>query len=194
MAERHAPPRDLPLFRWGAELRRARDARRRLRARLTIGAAGVSLLALSIVDPPLPRLLLNRSASAPKGLYQVLPRAELRVGDMVVARTPRSVRWLAAERRYLPSNVPLVKRIAAARGDLVCGIGHAVFINGRLAARRLAEDPAGRILPWWTGCVRLLDSEYLLLMSDVESSFDGRYFGPVTERDIIGKAVPLWVR
>ncbi|HEX9931474.1 MAG TPA: S26 family signal peptidase [Allosphingosinicella sp.] len=49
-------------------------------------------------------------------------------------------------------------------------------------------------MPWWTGCQRLLAGEYLLLMGGNPASFDGRYFGPVSSRQIVGKAVLLWAR
>ena len=52
----------------------------------------------------------------------------------------------------------------------------------------------GRTMPWWEGCEGLLPGRYFLLMDHVPASFDGRYFGPVDEADIIGKATPLWVR
>jgi conjugative transfer signal peptidase TraF len=185
--------RNVPLLSWATELRRARQARRRLRIRLAIGAAGVALVGLTIIEKPLPRLVWNVSASAPVGLYHITPGTPLDAGDMVVARTPAAVRELAAKRHYLPSNVPLVKRVSALPGDYVCAIGEQVYVNGTRAAARLTSDRMGRPLPWWTGCGVLARGEYLLLM-DPLGSFDGRYFGPVGEREIIGKAVPLWVR
>lgn len=185
--------RDLPLLRWGDELRRARRARRRLRARLAIGAAGVGFLGLTVAQKPLPRLVWNVSASAPIGLYGVMPGAASRHGDMVVAWTPFRVRELAARRRYLPANVPLLKRVAAVPDDFVCAIGERIVVNGSPVAVRSVHDGEGRPMPWWKGCRELKSREYLLLM-DATASFDGRYFGPVGARDIVGKAVPLWVR
>lgn len=189
--------RDLPLFRWGEELRRLRRARQnRLRLQLKAGAAaaGIALISFTIIAPPLPRLVWNLSASAPLGLYAVSPGAKSKVGDMVVAWTPGAIRQLAAQRRYIPANVPLVKRVAAGRDDLVCARDAAVKVNGRRVADRRRNDRAGRPMPWWRGCRLLGQDEYFLLMGDVPGSFDGRYFGPVSSRDIIGKAIPLWVR
>lgn len=185
--------RNLPLLRWGDELRRARMKRRRLRAKLAIGAAGIALLGFTAVQKPLPRLVWNVSASAPVGLYGIMPGAPLRLGDMVVAWTPIGARELAARRHYVPANVPLVKRVAAIPDDFVCAIGERIAVNGSPVAVRLARDAEARRMPRWTGCRALRPREYLLLM-DMPASFDGRYFGPVGARDIIGKAVPLWVR
>lgn len=186
--------RDLPLFAWSAELRRKADRRRRLRRRALVTVLGVTILGTTIVAPPAPRLVWNVSESAPLGLYGVMPGASLRRGDMAVAWTPQPYRGLASERRYLPVNVPLVKAVGAFPGDRVCAIGESLYINGRWVVRRLAQDGAGRPMPIWTGCQMLGQDQYLLLMTGSAASFDGRYFGPVRASQVVGKAVPLWVR
>lgn len=140
---------------------------------------------------PAPWLVWNGSRSAPVGLYRVASIAPLRVGDLVLVRTPEHVRELAAVRGYLPATVPLVKRVAASDGDAVCAHGADIFVNGRRVAARLPRDRLGRSLPWWSGC-RALDGEVFLLMGDVAASFDGRYFGPVPRDAVIGRLVPLW--
>ena len=162
-------------------------------------ACGALILALTVAlvatlaAPPRPRLLWNASASAPVGLYAIEPADHVRAGDMVAAWTPGPARILAARRHYLPSNLPLVKRIAAVEGDRICADHLSVWINGRVAARRLAVDRRGRMLPHWSGCRTLSAGDYLLLM-DRPDSFDGLYFGPTREEDLVGRAVPLWVR
>ncbi|MFT4053929.1 MAG: S26 family signal peptidase [Novosphingobium sp.] len=177
-----------------AEVSGKRTARRYL---LVTGVLGIALIGvggwIDLSIQPAPRLVWNASVSAPVGLWRIHPGVRLRTGDMVLARTPASVRSLAAARRYVPANVPLVKRIAARDGDEVCAIGAMVFVNGRPVAKRLAHDSRSRPLPWWSGCEALRDGRLLLLM-DNPASFDGRYFGPVDEDAIIGKATPLWLR
>ena len=96
---------------------------------------------LATLGRPAPRLVWNVSASAPIGLYRVLPGKPVR-GDLVLVQAPGSLRQLAADRGYLPSNVPLVKRIVAAGDDVVCAAGDAISINGRVVAERLARRPA----------------------------------------------------
>ncbi|RJF90305.1 S26 family signal peptidase [Sphingomonas cavernae] len=165
--------------------------RRRLHAAL-IGAI-IAGLAHTALFPPRPILLWNASASAPIGLYHVGDRAGLGRGDMVIARVPRNFRVFAARRHYLPANVPLVKRVAAAPGDRVCALGRKVFVNGRWIAERFAKDGAGRPMPWWSGCVTLRQGALFLLM-DTPASFDGRYFGPTHARDVVGEARLIWPR
>jgi len=201
MSTRRTSHGERPLLSWGTDLRAAR-ARRRYHRRLwrRYGLA-LGLLAAAvnwtIVYPPAPRLVWNASSSAPVGLYSVDPGPRVKPfhrGDMVIARLPPHWRDLAASRRYLPANVPLVKRVAAVPGDQVCGVGDTVHLNGRPLVRRLVRDRAGRILSWWNGCLQLGIDEYLLVMASSPWSFDGRYFGTTKRTEIIGQANLLWAR
>lgn len=193
MNRRRTGGADAPLFAWGDALRAAKTRRRRLGRRMAVIAIGTTILVGSAAFPPAPRLVWNASASAPIGLYAVAPGRLAEAGDMVIARVPEPFRLLAATRHYLPLNVPLVKRVAAAAGDEVCALGREIFINGRLAAVRRAADGVGRAMPMWSGCVRLRGRQLFLLM-DAPASFDGRYFGMTEGTDIIGKARLLWAR
>lgn len=186
--------RDLPLFAWAEAFRVGRARRLRLGARAALAALGIGALGATIAVPPSPRLVWNASASAPVGLYRVAPRAPVVAGDMVVAWLPAEARTLAASRRYLPANVPAVKRVAAGPGARVCALGETVFVDGRRVAGRLAADRLGRPLPWWEGCHVLGPGERFLLMGESPASFDGRYFGPSRVSDIVGRAALLWAR
>jgi len=151
-------------------------------------------LTIQMIVPPAPRLVWNASASAPVGLYRVRPGAAPGRGDMVVAWMPGAFRHLAATRRYVPENVPLVKRVSGIAGDRICAGGMAVTVNGRRVAIRRARDGQHRPMPWWHGCRTLRAGEFFLLMKDAAASFDGRYFGITARADIIGKATLLWSR
>jgi conjugative transfer signal peptidase TraF len=184
---------DAPLFAWG-ESRAAEKVRRpHVGWHIGLGGAAVGILLVSAAVPPAPRLLWNASASAPIGLYSVIPGAWLERGDMAVVRLPEPYRQLAAARRYLPLNVPVVKRVAAYGGDKICAIGNQILVNGRRAAVRQVSDSKGRPMPKWSGCIRLHGRQVFLLM-DNPGSFDGRYFGATKGADIIGKARLLWRR
>jgi conjugative transfer signal peptidase TraF len=164
------------------------------RAYLYAIAAAFVALGASVCPHPTPRLVWNATASAPIGLYRVSPDSSIKRGDLVLVTTPISVRKLAADRNYLPTTVPLVKRIAGAEGDRICANGPAILINGNAVATRLGADRRGRPLPWWHGCRTLKADEIFLLMRDVPDSFDGRYFGSVNTSAVIGKLIPLWMR
>ncbi|SER23201.1 S26 family signal peptidase [Sphingobium sp. YR768] len=192
---RAAKGKPVPLLEWQPPLARQTHIRRR--PILIVGGIGLALLGLTatldFAIRPAPRLIWNASASAPIGLWRVHPGARVRTGDMVLAWMPDGVRGLAAQRRYLPVNVPLLKRVAARDGDEICALGRNLYVNGQPLAVRRAVDRHGRPLPWWSGCIALRDNHLLLLM-DAADSFDGRYFGPISEDAVIGKAVPLWLR
>lgn len=183
-----------PLLDWGDELRAGKQRRRILGRRAAIVGFGITLLGLTIVFPPAPRLVWNASASAPLGLYAVTHSAPVDAGNMVIARVPDPWRMMAAQRRYIPANVPLVKRVAAVAGDEVCALGREIFINGKWVVERRVADASGRPMKWWSGCVRLRGRQLFLLMSDSPASFDGRYFGVTEGGLVLGKARLLWAR
>jgi len=188
------PVPDLPLLRWGEQLRRTQIRCRRQRRYLGAGGIGLGLLLATFLPAPIPRLVWNASASVPVGLYVVSPGAAVRVGDRVIARVPAAVRRLAAARHYIPANVPLVKQVVAVSGDSVCALGQAIVINGRWVAARRVHDGEGRAMPWWHGCVTLQDQAVFLLMAGNPDSFDGRYFGPTDAADLLGTARLVWAR
>ncbi len=158
------------------------------RAVLALGGFGIGLV---LHGPDRPALVWNASASAPVGVYRLVS-GQAKRGDLALVRTPDSVRQLAAERGYIPANVPLIKRIVGQGGDMVCAFGDTIIENGQTIAKRLDHDHLGRPLPHWSGCHRLDSDEVFLLMAGVSDSFDGRYFGPVKTTLIIGRLVPLW--
>jgi conjugative transfer signal peptidase TraF len=150
-------------------------------------------LCATLIAKPLPRLVWNVSASMPTGLYAVAPGVALARGDTVLARLPPPVRALAARRRYLPADVPILKRVSGIPGDRICAQGDVIMVGGKIAAIRHAADGAGRALPWWRGCIRI-GTGALFLLAAPPDSFDGRYFGASRTPDIIGRATPLWLR
>lgn len=198
MVEPPPETRPLPLFVWEKQQRAQRQRMVRIRhmwlRRITLLGLGMAALGLTTARPPLPRLVWNASASAPIGLYAVSPGTAPGRGDMVIAWPPASARQLAAHRRYLPANVPLVKRVVAVAGDTICAVDRTVTVDGIPVALRRAADAAGRSLPAWQGCIRLAPGMVFLLMTETPDSFDGRYFGPTAARDVIGRATPLWLR
>lgn len=142
---------------------------------------------------PAPRLLWNASASAPIGLYVVQRDVVLRVGDMVAIRPPASLGVYLAARNYLPLGVPLLKRVAALPGARICRSGVFVTVDGRAVTRALVRDRLGRPLPVWFGC-RIVGAHELFLVNAAPDSLDGRYFGPLPARGLLGTAHPIVTR
>jgi conjugative transfer signal peptidase TraF len=151
-----------------------------------------ALFVLPLVTPFDPRLIYNPTASAPRGWYTVRPIHRVRVGDFVIVRLPETIASLADSRGYLPSNVPLLKRVGATAGQWVCATSGVLRIDGAVVGSVRVTDHAGRRLPLWSGC-RVLRNDELFLLSTNSSSFDSRYFGPLPLSALLGAAIPLWV-
>src|SRR5580765_1062277 len=97
--------------------------------------AGIAFLLTSAAGRH-PLIVWNATASAPIGLYRVQPVGEwpLRNGELVLVRPDTASAQLYAERGYLPLAVPLLKRIAATAGQIVCEQDGMVSIDGRHVA------------------------------------------------------------
>ena len=168
--------------------------RRAIGSRAVLGTAATITIALAAASVSgQPRwFYYNRTESAPHGWYLHRNASTLQTGDFVFARLPDGAARVASDRRYLPLNVPLIKRIAAVEGTEVCVLNGKVFVAGVPAGVVLERDGAGRPLRAWLGCRMLGKDELFLLGASKAASFDSRYFGPVTRDRVLGKAIPLW--
>ncbi|MBM1183076.1 S26 family signal peptidase [Pseudomonas lundensis] len=178
--------------------------RSRLRARLVLAgltACGLAALAWAAFVSPLPRLTYNPSDSVAVGWYRIepfdprtasLPRP-LSVDSIVLVPLPAEAAALAAQRGYLPTRVPLLKRVGAVAPQHVCIVAGQIRIDGVPSAAVLPADRLGRPLPSWPQCRRLAPGELFLLSVTNPASFDSRYFGPVSASAVIGVAHPVWL-
>ena len=178
--------------------------RLRVRARLVLAglsACGLAALAWASFVHPLPRLTYNPSDSVAVGWYRVdpldrrtsSPPRRLEVGSIVLVPLPAEAAALAAQRGYLPTRIPLLKRLGAVAPQEVCIADGSVRIDGVPSAAVLSADRWGRPLPSWSQCRRLRPGELFLLSVTNPASFDSRYFGPVSVAAVIGVARPVWL-
>lgn len=178
--------------------------RSRLRARIVLAglsACGLAALAWASFVHPLPRVIYNPSDSVAVGWYHVdpldprasSPPGPLSVGSIVLVPLPAEAAALAAQRGYLPTRIPLLKRVGAVAPQEVCITGGRVRIDGVPSAAVLPADRLGRPLPSWQQCRGLRPGELFLLSVTNPASFDSRYFGPVSEATVIGVARPVWL-
>lgn len=152
-----------------------------------IGFGAVAVLA------PHPRLLWNATASAPIGLYRLTPNVQPARGMLVAVMPPASLANLMASRHNLPVRVPLLKHVAATPGARICRHGSRVTVGGQLVAIARQRDSHGRALPAWHGCQRL-GAHRLFLLNAAPDSMDGRYFGPIPDAGLLGRAIPILTR
>ncbi|MFA7307489.1 MAG: S26 family signal peptidase [Hyphomicrobium sp.] len=153
-----------------------------------LGFAGAAIFPVS------PRFIWNASASVPTGLYTIHPAGVLHITELVVVRPPTALATFLDERRYLPKDVPMLKRILALPGQTVCRSDRTITVDGIAMGEALVHDRSGRTLPIWRGCRVVADDEVFLMNWQSEDSFDGRYFGPLPASTIVGRADPLWTR
>lgn len=145
----------------------------------------------SFVPTPL-RLVWNASASVPIGLYDLDPPRGVHVGDVVAVMPDRPLADFMVERGYIGRGVPLMKHVAAVSGQRICRRGSTVTVDAVRLGDALDRDRRGRSLPVWQGCRRVAAGEIFLMNPSVPDSLDGRYFGPIPARTVIGKATPLY--
>jgi conjugative transfer signal peptidase TraF len=159
--------------------------------RLPLLGTAISVFALataSVISLP-KKLVYNASASAPIGFYWI-DQERVSRGDYVFVRLPERVRKLVEERRYLPPDVPLIKRLVGLTGDEICRREQEILINGITVAVAQRSDNLGRELPEWQGC-HVLTKDNVFLLQNHPQSLDSRYFGPVDRGLIIGRATRL---
>lgn len=149
-----------------------------------LGVAVFMMTCVGLVLDHVPAVaLVNESPSLPKGVYVRLSgRAPVR--DAIVAVPQPETIQPYLSRLGMPSNVLLIKRVAAVGGEIVCRHEDEVTTPDRVV-RALARDRRGVALPTWTGCRRLASDE-LFLLGDTGASFDSRYFGPVRRDQVEG--------
>lgn len=145
-------------------------------------------------------LKINTTRSIPIGIYQ-LTDAPVGKGEYVIFCPPQTALFdEARERGYIsagfcPGNYGyMMKRVLATGNDRIVLTDEGLRINGSLLplSKPLETDKAGRMMPRYSFNHYKLGKSELLLMSDVsETSFDGRYFGPVDAGQVRGVIKPL---
>jgi len=139
-----------------------------------------------------PLIMYNATDSLPHGIYRVIKQQTYKRGDLIVFPIPEQVRSLVLERGWLKPDSYLIKPVAAINGDnvwITCG---QVFVNGKSFGAIKKQDKKGLPLPSLVFKGTLSPGKSAVLQH-TDDSFDSRYFGPIDERQIIGRAVPIWV-
>lgn len=171
---------------------------RRRRAALSLACAGGVIFGLS-TTAHINGYRLNLTPSEPLGLWRIetLPRP-VEIGDLVFVCPPATADFEEARRRgYLHRGLcasgfaPLIKTVAGLPGQHA-EITDRVVIDGRPIeassvrrvdgeGRPLVSDPGGIVPP-----------HHLYLHSSFASSYDSRYFGPVSDAGLLGLARPVF--
>ncbi len=153
---------------------------------------GVGAIAATVTISPTPWLIWNASDSVPVGLYVTSAVDTLDIGDLVVVRAPSSIVDFMATREILPVGIPLLKRVAALPGQVVCRSDTEITVDHVSIGKTLTSDSKGRPLPVWSGCQTVGPGTIFLMNWQSLNSFDGRYFGLLSTSAVIAKAAPIW--
>lgn len=174
---------------------------RRIARRVAISSVGVvSVMAAMAITAHLSGVVINTTASLPLGLYRTIKAPVARGVYVKFCPPPSALFDEAARRGYLHAGfcpggyMPLLKQVLAVPGDRVKVAPEGVCINGERV--RLSElmhvDGSGRPMPRYAQD-RVLTASEVMLMSDVSAvSFDGRYFGPIDQRQVEAVIEPLY--
>jgi conjugative transfer signal peptidase TraF len=149
---------------------------------VVVGVMGVMLwgMFLSVVR-------LNRSASAPVGVYWRQAITELRHGMLVAVPVPPSWHATALRMGIIPhASTPLMKPVAALPGDEICITEEVLWVRG-VSYGPLVEG----FSPAFDGCVSVAVGE-VFLASEVPRSFDSRYFGMIPVEVLTQEMIPWW--
>lgn len=143
---------------------------------------------------------INTSKSLELGLYWTVDRP-VAVGTYVMFCPPEQKIFIEAKKRgyvgagFCPGGFsPLMKKVLAARGDTIAVTPRGVTVNGQVLpySKPVPVDGLGRALPHVPPEEHTLDASELLLMTDISpTSFDGRYFGPISIEQITAVIRPV---
>ncbi len=148
-------------------------------------------LLLSALSAPQKLFFINETNSMERGLYFLTGTRDPSVNEIVLIKFPESLLEFSKKHPWLRSEVPLLKRVAALKGDSYCSDGKTLRINGVKVGELMEVDSAGKVLPRFLGC-RELKADSFLALGDGEHSFDGRYFGELPKDLILGEAILLF--
>jgi conjugative transfer signal peptidase TraF len=160
------------------------------------GASILILLGLRVIAGVCPPLILNLSASMPRGVYRLAPLGPLQADKVIVFNLPSAAAALISGRTWLREGTPLIKPIAALPGDKVCASGGTLRINGVVRGNIFKSDYAGKPLPTLLGCFSVSVDHVFVLSRHTARSYDSRYFGEIPLDTVLGQAVPVltWQR
>jgi conjugative transfer signal peptidase TraF len=140
------------------------------------------------------RLIVNRTHSLPVGLYY-WSDIPIKKGSIVLFKPDQTSgpEQLGIERGYEARGLPLLKRVVALAGDEVCVSSSGVSINGQLLPNSapLLHDQAVRPLAMAQLDHFTLGTDQAFLMGVTQTSWDSRYFGPVSVSRCSGSFVPV---
>jgi conjugative transfer signal peptidase TraF len=151
---------------------------------LIVANLGLAILASAPAFQDYPPFIINETISMAKGVYAYTDNVNaIKRKDIVALKMTIGANAYLVDELGYPKRTLLIKRVAALSGDVICRHGMRVTINAQTVTAQ-SKDRFGNLLPVWDGCAVLLPNQVFLL-GDHPSSFDSRYFGPVTKGQLL---------
>ena len=126
------------------------------------------------------------SASMPIGLSVVVPVHHIQRHDIVIFRLTPAIRNGLLRQGWQSPPTILMKTVMAIPGDVVCKRDQAIWVNHQCIApvihQHFVDQPFCQVLP---------ANYYLLMSTHHKNSFDSRYFGPVSIKQILGRVIKV---
>ena len=176
----------------------SRDSRRPKRVRIVLGIFALSAVLVGAAGAF--DLRVNWTESMPRGIYQRMEPV-LERGAWVAVCLEGNAAELARERGYVidgscPSGfTPVFKRLVGVPGDRIRVAMDGVAVNGvGVPHSELKEvDSRGRPLDRTAqGEFVLTEDRFFVMGMNPSRSWDSRYFGAISARQIVAGARPLW--
>lgn len=95
-------------------------------------------------------------------------------------------------RGWLPEGWGLLKTVGAIPDDTYCITGKELTVDGAFVGPVFESDSKGLPLPRLRGCRKVEVDHFLPVATHIKQSFDGRYFGTVSNSEIKALAVPVF--
>jgi len=149
------------------------------------------------------QLRLNFTPSMPVGIYRIIDAAPVAIqkGEIVAVCPPPAAAELGRRRGYLlhgrcPGDVEmLLKTVAATAGDVVDVQPNGMSVNGRRLphSRQLTRDQGCRRMMGWPAGHHSVERSTIWLYGANDRSWDSRYWGQVSLRNVSAILLPLFV-
>ncbi len=134
--------------------------------------------------------ILNQTQSLPRGFYRIIEQEDYHRGDLVAFHIPDTIRTFIESKYQLPRDAYLMKYIVGVPGDTYSISNGKFVVEGELIGDVLAADSEGGPMPVYH-YKGVLEQGVLVAKKELSTSIDSRYFGPVSQGDIIGVAEPF---
>jgi len=156
----------------------------------------IALLALtvSIIKSAGFHMTYSATKSMPRGLYLIAPTKKIARYDIVELIPPPIALDFIKKNHWAPQSGSIIKYVFAIPNDHVCIHHQAIWINNKKIGRVYKFYAPNKLLPQTKICGKLKANQYLLLSTESERSFDGRYFGLVSSQEILGHAIPVFIK